>query len=331
MNASEVNIDVSGVPVELQSHAEEQIRYLVEVVAEVSEQMGFPFLLKLVLVTGSYQDDVNWFLQERAGPTGYVAKRESLQALARTLWIRSDDGELSFVNVIDANQGSPWSLNDPDCLITVLHELLHVPYEARRLEMLGEDEYTAGNSTAERMLSRDANLLIDEFAVDRTVDALLPLFAKDGDGQPMSLRGVKEALGEDWVQHLLAELDRMPQIIDHRVQRVLTGQEDVQFLADTVIPYVTDLLTLVAHTASLYMGTDQWDRNMDFIRQTEASERFLEDHLTLILGQLDDSQLPLSESVQMVANALEAIFQNCGLNFPKCSEGLYIVASPPSR
>ena len=331
MNASEVSIDVSGVHVELQSHADEQIRYLVELVAEVSEQMGVPFLLKLVLVTGSYQDDVNRFLQERAGPSGYLAKREGLHALARTLWIRSDAGKLSFVNVIDASQGNPWNLDDPDCLITVLHELLHVPYEARRLEMLGEDEYIAGNNTAERMLSRDANLLIDEFAVDRIVDAFLPLFANDGNGQPMSLRGVKEALGEDWVQHLLSELDRMPRTIDQRVQRVLIGQENAQFLADTVIPYVTDLLTLVTHTAALYMGTDQWDRIMDSILQTEASERFLEDNLASILSQFDSSQLPLSESIQVVANALEAIFHNCGLSFPKCSEGLYLVTRPPSR
>ena len=287
-------------------------------------------MLKLVLVTDSFQDEVNRFLQERAGPSGYVARRENVQAIARTLWVRSDEGVLSFVIVIDANQGNPWSPENPQCLITVLHELLHVPQEVRRLEMLGEEEYTAGNDTAERMLNRNANLLIDEFDVDRIVDALLPLYAKDGNGQPLSLRDLMEAGGEDWVQSLLDGLDRMPQIIDERMHLVLSRKEDVQYLADRMIPYVFDLLIQVSHTVSLYMGTDLWVGIMDSIRKTGASERFLKEHLTSILGRLDDGQAPLADSVQVVANALEGIYQNCGLTFPKCSEGLYIVPRTPS-
>ena len=210
MNEGELTIELPGVPVEIQSRVEEQIRFIVGRMARVLEQKIFPSMPTLILVSDSFQDDVNRYLRERAGPSGYVAQRESVHAIARTLWTRSDEGMLRFVIVIDANHGNPWSPENLQCLIMVLHELLHVPQEVRRLEMLGEEEYTAGNDTAERMLNRNANLLIDEYNVDRIVDALLPLFVTDGSGQPLSLRELKEAEGEDWVQALLYGLDRMP-------------------------------------------------------------------------------------------------------------------------
>ena len=331
MNEGELTIELPGVPVEIQSRVEEQIRFIVGRMARVLEQKIFPSMPTLILVSDSFQDDVNRYLRERAGPSGYVAQRESVHAIARTLWTRSDEGMLRFVIVIDANHGNPWSPENLQCLIMVLHELLHVPQEVRRLEMLGEEEYTAGNDTAERMLNRNANLLIDEYNVDRIVDALLPLFVTDGSGQPLSLRELKEAEGEDWVQALLYGLDRMPQVVDESVNRVLRGQKGVQYLADTVISYVFDLLVQVSHTAALYMETDRWDGIMDSIGKTEASERFFKEHLVSIINRLADGQAPLEDSVQVVANALEGIYENCGLNFPECSGGLYIVPSPPSH
>ena len=331
MHEGELTIELPGVPVEIRSRVEEQIRFIVERIATVLEQKTFPSMPTLILVSDSFQDDVNRYLRERAGPSGYVAQRESVHAIARTLWVRSDEGMLRFVIVIDAKQGNPWSPENLQCLITVLHEILHVPQEVRRLEMLGEEEYTAGNDTAQRMLNRNANLLIDEYDVDRRVDALLRLFVTDGNGQPLSLRELKEDEGEDWAQALLDSLDRMPQVVDESVNQVLSGQKGVQYLADTVIPYVFDLLVQVSHTAALYMGTDRWDRIMDSIGKTEASERFLKQHLASILSRLADGQAALADSVHVVANAMEGIYENCGLHFPEYSGGLYIDPSPPSR
>ena len=331
MNVAGLTIEASGIEVDLQCSAKRDIKMLVGPIAASAEENGIPFLLKMVVLTVCFQDKVNELLQARAGPRGYVATRQNAQAVARTLWFRSTEGDLGHAIIIDANRIGPWSLNNPHCLITVLHELFHIPCEGRRLERLGEEEYTAGNDTPERMLDRQANLLLDEFDVDRQVDGFLRSFMRDADGQPWSLLRMKEALGEDWVQVLLVGLDRMPQVIDGRVEQYLLGRIDTQDIADELIPYVDDLLILLMHTASLYMGTDSWDGIMKRIREKEAFERFLNRHIDIILDQLEAPNLSLEESVQIVANAVERIFRNCGLNFEAGAEGLNIIVAAPLR
>ena len=191
------SVDLPGIPSESRSVAERDIRTLADAVAAATEKRGLPFLLKLVRVTSSFQEDVNFFLKERAGPSGYIAARANAHAVARTLWIRAAEGDLGFAVVVNADVVNPWNLNSPNCLITVSHELFHVMYEASRLKRLGEGEYTAGNNNAERMLDRWANLLLDEFDVDRKVDALVRALTMKEDGHSWSLRELKEALGED--------------------------------------------------------------------------------------------------------------------------------------
>ena len=112
--------------------------------------------------------------------------------------------------IIDAKQIGSWSLSNPRCLTTVLHELIHVLYEQRHLKRLGEEEYTAVGHTRERWLDRWASLLLDEFDVDRLVDTLVRGLAKKEDGQPWSLQEVEAAQGIDWVQGLLGALKQMP-------------------------------------------------------------------------------------------------------------------------
>ena len=330
MNVPGLTIQVPRIEVELQFSVKRDIRALVGPIAAAAEKSGLPFLLKLVVLTDCFQDEVNKLLQDRAGPGGYIAVRQNAQAIARTLWFRSAEGDLGHAIIIDANQIGPWSLNNPRCLTTVLHELFHIPCEGRRLERLGEEEYTAGNDTPERMLDRQANLLLDEFDVDRQVDGFLQSTKTDADGQPWSLLRLNEALGEDWIQGLLAGLDEMPQVIDGRVEQYLLGQIETQDIAE-LIPYVNDLLTLLTHTASLYLGTDSWDAIMKRIEEKEAFDRFLSGHIETILDQLEASKLPLQESVEIVANALERVFRNCGLHFEAGTEGLYIAVASPSH
>ena len=136
------------------------------------------------------------------------------------------------------------------------------------------------------MLERWANLLLDEFDVDRQVDSMLQRLAKKEDGRPWSLRELKEAQAEDWVQGMLDGLNEMPHVIDDRVRQYRIGQISIQHLADCVIPYVNDLLTLTAHTASLYMGTDNWQSIEKSIKETDSFNRFLKDHLDAILDSL---------------------------------------------
>ena len=330
-NEGGFRIELPGIPAKLRRLAEDDIRKLAHPIGSAAEQKKLPFMLRVVRITDSFQDDVNQLLQERAGPTGYVAARDNAHAIGRTLWFRSPDGDLGLAIVIDANKVNPWSLNNPDCLVTVLHELVHVLYEACRLKRLGEEEYIAGNDTAERMLDRWANLLVDEFDVDRQVDRLLQGLARKEDGQPWSLQELKEAQGEDWVQGLLDGLNQMPQVIDDSVWQYRIGQMGIQRLADGVIPYVNDLLTLAVHTASLYIGTDDWQGIEERIKETDSFNRFLKEHLDTILSQLDSSRRPLEESIQIVASAVEGIFQNCGLSFKTVPEGLYIAVGAPSR
>lgn len=325
------SVELPGIPFESRSAAERDIRMLADAVAAATEKRGLPFLLKLVRVTNSFQEDVNFFLKERAGPSGYIAARANAHALARTLWIRTHEEELGFAVVINADAVNPWNLNNPNCLITVSHELFHVMYEASRLKRLGEEEYTAGNNNAERMLDCWANLLLDEFDVDRNVNTLIRALTTKEDGHSWSLRELKEALGEDWVQGLMDSLDRAPQVVNEEVGQYLAGGTDIQHIADGLLPYVNDMMTILAHTASLYMGTDSWPRVLERIKETETSKRFFKEHLDTILGHLEDTRMESEESIQAVASALEEIFRNCGVGFKTLQGGLYITVQSPSR
>ena len=128
-----------------------------------------------------------------------------------------------------------------------------------------------------------------------------------------------------WANLLVDEFD-----VDRQGQYRI-GQIDIQRLADGVIPYVNDLLTLAVHTASLYMGTDDCQGIEERIKETDSFNRFLKGHLETILNQLDGSRPPLEESMQIVASAVEGVFQNCGLSFKTVPEGLYIAVGAPSR
>ena len=323
-------IEVLGLPAGLQSTAKEDIGRLLDSIARVADKQGKQFLLDKVRVSDRFEDDVNRLLDERSGLKGYVAARRNAHAIAKTLWTRSPQGGIGFVVIIDASQIGPWAINNPLCLTTVLHELIHVLREERHLERLGEEEYTAEGDTREGWLDGWASLLLDEFDVDRLVDVIVSGLATKDDGQPWSLRELDEAQGMDWVHGLLDSLGRLPKFIDEEVWKFLTWEMGIDDLCMSVIPYVRDIFRLLSHTAARYMGTDPWPDIIERIKETNASQRFLKEHLDTILAQLDDAQSPLEDYIRIVGQAVEGIFHNCGLGFRTVPEGVYISVREPS-
>ena len=286
---------------------------------------------RLVRVTDSFQEDINRLFNERSGHAGYVATRKSAQAIGKTLWIRSQRGDLGFAVLLDSNQIGQWGLNNPKCLTTVLHELFHVLQDEHHIQRLGEEEFTAEADSRERWLNNWATMLLDEFDVDRQVDNLVCELATKDDGQPWCLRELGEDQGVDWVQGLLDGFHQIPSSIEEKVWQFQIGQMEIDDLAIAVTSQIKDILRLLSHTASRYMGTEAWPNIVEQIKDTEAAQRFFKEHLDTILGQLDDTKSPFKESAQIVAKAVEEIFYNCGLSFKTVPEGVYISVNAPSR
>ena len=323
-------IDVPGIPAERQSAAKQGIRRLADGVAAAAKASGRQFPLERVCVTDGFEDEVNRLLQGRSGLAGYVATRGHAQAIGKTLWTRSDQGNLEFAVVIDARQVDSWELTNARCLTTLLHELSHVLFEDRHVQRLGEEEYTTSADTRERCLDRWASAVLDEFDVDRMVDALLQGLTETGEGRTWSLPELEEEQGIDWVEGLRTALLQLPSLVDEKVWDYRVGLMEIEELAFEVIPEVKDVLILLSHTAAMYLGTIRWADVLTDIRKTETAQRFLKEHLDAILGQLSGAELPLEETIQVLAVAIEGIFRNCGLTFRTVPEGLYIAVGPPS-
>ena len=317
-------IEVPGVSSELQSRAKKDIGILLKTIVAVADAWGMEFLLNRIRVTGCFEDDVNQLLNQRSGIAGYVATRNNARAIGKTLWVRSRQGDVGFAVIIDAEQIGTWALGNPLCLTTVLHELVHVLYEERHLKRLGVEEYTTAADTKERWLNGRATLLLDEFDADCLVDKLVGILAKNGDGQPWSLREMDETQGLDWVHWLLDRLNQTPRSVDEWARQFRTKQIENEDLAAAVVFHVNDLLTLLSHTASRYMETELWPDIVQQIKETHTSQRFFKEHLDNILDHLGDEQTPFEESVQILADAVEGIFYNFGLKFKTVPEDWYI-------
>ena len=110
----------------MQSFAKKAIGILLRAIAGAAQAQGIQFLLNKIRVTDCFEDDVNRLLNERSGLTAYVAARNNAHAIGRTLWICSEQGDISFAVIIDTKQIGSWRLNNPRCLTTVLHELIHI-------------------------------------------------------------------------------------------------------------------------------------------------------------------------------------------------------------
>ena len=127
----------------------------------------------------------------------------------------------------------------------------------------------------------------------------------------------------------------MPSVIDVKIRAYQTGNIALDDLAEPVIPYVKDLLTLMSHTIAIYDRSDQWPAILDLIRSTEGGRRFLRQNLDIITNQLSNREGSVSDSKTAVAAAVEDIFVHCGLGFQTVGEACTSVFGPlrnsPSR
>lgn len=101
-------------------------------------------------------------------------------------------------------------------------------------------------------------------------------------------------------------------------------------LAISVIPYIRDVLRLLSHTAARYIETDRWLGIVERFKETDASDLFLRGHIDIILAHFDDARLPLEESIQIVGQAVQGIFDCHGIGFRTIPERVYISVREPS-
>ena len=323
-------IDVSAMADEQQALARQSTRQAIAVVASVAEKQGNQFLLEGICLTNRFEDEVNRLLRKRSNGAEYSARQSTVQAIAKTIWVRAERGEIRFVVVIDSLSIGPCRLDNPHFLATVLHELGHVLREEAHLRRLGEERFVTPATTREAWLSRWATTVVDEFDVDRFVDSLLGVVATTAEGQPLSLRYIEDSEGVDWVHTLLKGLGSLPENVDSSVRGYQTRQMGVEDLAEALIPEVREVLTVLSHTAAYYMGTERWHGIADDISESEAASRFLRQHLHAILAQLGDRDSSLEDRIRLVSQAIEGVFSNCGLRFETVPEGVYIAVTSPA-
>lgn len=326
----EYSIDISGVAEEQQALARQSMRQAIEIVAAIAEKQGSQFLLEGICLTDRFEDEVNRLLQKRSGEAGYRARRTNVQAIGKTVWVRSKLGDIRFMVVVDALAIEPCRLDNARCLATVLHELGHVLRNESHLRIVGEESFISIEETRERCLSDWAKTIVDEFDVDRLVNSLLGALATTTQGNPLSLRYLEEAEGVDWVRTLLDGLSALPKSVDDMVWKYQIRQIGIEELASAVIPKVREVLTILSHTTSIYMDTEHWPDIANEIAETEASKRFFKEYLDAILGQLDIHDSSLEDRIAVVSQAVEGIFSNCGLRFETVPEGVYIAVSAPA-
>ncbi|MXX80316.1 MAG: hypothetical protein F4Y69_04675 [Chloroflexi bacterium] len=327
----DVSIDVSGVPVEQQALARTSVGQLIDVGAMIAEKEGMRFPLQQILLSDQFEAEVDRLLQPRWGDARFRAVRRHARAIAKTIWVQSEQGDVRFVVVIDALSVSPYRLDNPRFLVTMLHELGHVLREESHLKRLGKQAFTAIPATREQWLSNWAKIIIDEFDVDRLVDTLLRRLATTDGGRPLSLRNVEDAECFDWIGALLDGLGALPRVVDQSVWGYRTRSMQIDELAESVIPEVNGVLTLLSHTAAIYMDTERWPDIATRVAETEASRRFLREHQETILGRLGSRAESLEDAIAAVSEAIEAVFRNCGLRFETVPEGVYIAVDPPAN
>ena len=330
MNENEYVLEVPGVPVELQSSVEQGIRNLTDAVRRVADKLDAPFRLQRIHVTDHFQQFINDTFRELSDSPEYVARREEVLAIGKTFPSRLDGRNLGFTIVIDAKHTNELNLQNPHCLKIILHELSHIILESEHLERLGEEEYLAGCDDKERLLKGWAKTLLDEFAVDRLVDVFVRKMVTRSDSEPCSLRSLDENQGLDWISTMLNGFTRMPEVVDERTREFRCREIDFEEFCRSVFPRIKDFLVVLSHTAARYMETHEWEDIHQRIRQTEASRRFLGEYLDVMLEQFDSYTLDeMDTCIRIVADAIERVFERCGIGLNDVPEGLYISVNEP--
>ena len=324
-------ISVAGVAEDARAKTIADIEQLLALSRQVARGLSQPFELAEIIVTDRFQEMVNQL--EREGGTGgeYRSVRSDVRALATTRKAELPSGDVQFIVIIDASQMDACDITSPRFVATLYHELVHVRINSSRLVTEGEGETVRNPWSREAWLDGCAETILDEYDVDREVDAFIGSVCKNPDGSDCSLWELEEAYLMDWVGGLVNGLNRMPSVIDDDVRAYQVGRTTIDALAEKMIPYVKDLLTLLSHTVAIYHKSDRWPEILDLIRSTEGSRRFLRQNLDIIINQLGDLECSVFDAKTVIVAAVEDIFHHCGLGFQTVDEGVYISVQTPAK
>ena len=324
-------ISVAGVGDNSRAKTIADIEQLVNISEKLAYRLSQPFKLAEIIVTDRFQETVNQLEQEMGAGGEYRSVRSDVRAVGTTQKVVLPEGDIQFVVIIDASQMDACDLTSPRFVATLYHELLHVRINSSRVVSEREDETVRNPWSREAWLNGCAETVLDEYDVDREVDAFIGSVCKKPDGSDWSLWELEEAYLMDWVGGLVNGLDRMPSVIDAKIYAYQTGLIAIDDLAEYVIPYVKDLLTLMSHTIAIYDRSDQWPAILDLIRSTEGGRRFLRQNLDIIINQLSNLECSVSDAKTAIAAAVEDIFAHCGLGFQTVDERVYISVQAPAK
>ena len=328
---SNYKISVAGVAEDSRARTIADIEQLLTVSEKVARGLTQPFKLAEIIVTDRFQETVNQLEQETGAGGEYRSVRSDVRAVGTTQKVVLPEGDIQFVVIIDTSQMDACDLTSPRFVATLYHELVHVRINSSRVANEREDETVRNPWSREAWLDSCAETVLDEYDVDREVDAFIGSVCKKPDGSDWSLWELEEAYLMDWVGGLVNGLNRMPSVIDDDICAYQVGRIAIDDLAEQVIPYVKDLLTLMSHTIAIYRTSDRWPEILDLIRSTEGGRRFLRQNLDIIINQLSNLECSVSDAKTAIAAAVEDIFAHCGLGFQTVDERVYISVQAPAK
>ena len=324
-------ISVAGVTENSRAKTIADIEQLVNISEKLAYRLSQPFKLAEIIVTDRFQEAVNQLELETGASGEYTCMRSDVRAVGTTRKVVLPGGDVQFVVIIDASQMDACDCTSPRFVATLYHELVHVRFNSCGVANEREDETVINPWSREAWLNGCAETILDEYDVDRHVDVVLRSVCKKSDGGDLRLRELEEAYQLDWVGGLVRGLNRMPSVIDGKIRAYQTGHIVIDDLAEQLVPYVKDLLTLMSHTIAIYDRSDQWPAILDLIRNTEGGRRFLRQNLDIIINQLSNRECSVSDAKTAIATAVEDIFVHCGLGFQTVDEGVYISVQAPAK
>lgn len=190
-------ISVAGVEEETRARTIADIEQLLALSGNVARGLSQPFNLAEIIVSDQFQEMVNRVEREGGAGGDYRSLRSDVRAIATTRKVEFPNGDVQFVVIVDARQMDACDLTSPRFVATLYHELVHVRINSSRLVTEGETE---GNPwSREAWLDGCAKTILDEYDVDREVDAFIGSVCKNPDGSDCSLWELEEAYLMDWV------------------------------------------------------------------------------------------------------------------------------------
>ncbi len=335
-NNTSVSLQLSGIPDDLQPQMIEDVKYLIAYFVQLSKQAERPYPLTRVVITDTFEDEVNQVLLAHSGHEGYEAGRNGVHAMGKTMWVPISSDRIGFCVILDARLFCQYGLRHPLSLGPFMHEMMHVVFNTGHLLRNGVNAFKNPPFTKESLVQRSATSLIDEFDVDCWVDDLLVaegFLARFGFDHcsDMTLHNIYESVEVDWPAHAVECLSNMPVAVEGKVSAYMEGESSIEELLDSVYGIVKDVLTVLSHTAAIYREDVNWPAVEQPISETSGSRRFLKEHLHTLLAGLRDTDQKLESRIEAITPAIDAILVNCGLTLETQGEGIYVGVKTPAR